>query len=174
MTDDANQTTKTQRLLDRLAAGDEAAIDELIDYAMDRLRRLASWKLDDFQKVRRWEVTDDVLQNSLLKLRTTLKKVKPTSKRHFINLAGRQINHELVDLYRHHYGPEGGGKNHYTEGNVAQGDMEQVPRYEQGEDIATGPLTAMQFVEFHERVNDLPEEEQEVFSKTSRTAGSTP
>ena len=105
----------TQGLLDRLAAGDERAADDLIAYAMERVRLLARRLLRDDPAVRRWEQTDDVLQNALLRLHRAVKATRPATTRDFINLAATQIRRELKDLFRHHYGPEGHAAHHKSD-----------------------------------------------------------
>src|SRR5262245_16401842 len=104
-----------QPLLDRLAAGDETAVERLIERSLRRLQRLAHFMLEDFPKVRRWYETDDVFQAAAVRLTRALKAEKPSSPRHFISLAALQIRRELYDLARHEYGPEGPGKHHDTE-----------------------------------------------------------
>lgn len=64
--------TLTQNLLDRIAAGDNLARETLISHYMERLRRLASVMLRGRAAVRRWEDTDDVLQNTLVRLNRAL------------------------------------------------------------------------------------------------------
>ena len=171
MTDDANQTTKTQRLLDRLAAGDDKAADELIEYAMDRLRRLTRKYFRGEQALRRWEETDDVLQGVLLRLRRAIASERPTTPRHFLNLAAKHIRHELCDMARHHFGPQGERGHYRSDPKVEQKDGEPKPLLGEKVDAAPGPVTENQQRESDERmklrihtlVESLPPEEREVF-----------
>ncbi len=98
MTDATPSSTQIQLRLDRLRAGDEAARDDLLRIACDRLSRLARKMLRSFPVVRPWEQTDDVLQNASMRLCRALDDVKPASVRSFINLAAVQIRRELIDL----------------------------------------------------------------------------
>ena len=66
-----------------------------------RLSRLARKMLRSYPGVRRWELTDDIVQNAALRLWQCLDAVKPASVRSFINLAAVQIRRELIDLARH-------------------------------------------------------------------------
>ncbi len=104
-----------QPLLDRLAAGDEAAADDVIAHAMDRLRLLTRRLVRDRPAVRRWELTDDVLQNAALRLHRALKAVRPADPRHFVNLEATQVRRELSDLFRRHYGPHGDAAHHRSD-----------------------------------------------------------
>ena len=92
--------TLTQNLLDRIAAGDNLARETLISHYMERLRRLASAMLRHTAAVQRWEDTDDVLQNTLVRMNRALQAITPESPRQFIGLAATQIRRELIDLYR--------------------------------------------------------------------------
>jgi RNA polymerase sigma-70 factor (ECF subfamily) len=146
-----------------LAAGEEEAADALIERSMERLRRLARKMLCRRPGVRRWEGTDDVLQNALVRLHRALRAVKPASARDFVNLAARQIRWELADLARHHYGPEGGAAHHASDPQAADSAGQVRPRVEAAADPASGPSTQLQWQEFHEQVQNLPDEEREVF-----------
>ena len=174
MTNDANQTTKTQRLLDRLAAGDDKAADELIEYAIERLRRLTRKYFRGEQAIRRWEETDDVLQGVLLRLRRAIISERPTTQRHFLNLAARKIRHELCDIARRHFGPEGERGHYRSEPRVEQDGEALKPLLEQQADAAPGPSTEHQQREteefrrmrLHMFVDSLPPDEREVFDLT--------
>src|ERR1700722_6951882 len=95
-------TTELQRWLDLLRAGDEQGRTKLLDHACERLRKLCRRMLRGYPLVRRWEQTDDVLQNAMLRLYRALLDVHPESLRHFYNLAAQQIRRELLDLARKH------------------------------------------------------------------------
>ena len=79
----------------------------------------------------------------------------------FFKLAAKQIRRELIDLYRHHYGAEGDGAHHASDpGHKADDGM---PPLHDGADPATGVSTAFEQTQFHEKVQELPEEERDVF-----------
>src|SRR5204862_1463532 len=98
MTDSNSRISIMQDLLPRAVAGDEAAIDTLLRHCGDRLTALTRRMLGDFQRVRRWAETDDVLQNALVRLLGALRSVKPQPARDFLGLATLQIRRELIDL----------------------------------------------------------------------------
>src|SRR5262245_31845225 len=100
--------------IERLHAGDQSARAELIGQACERLRLLTRRLFKEFGRVRRWEDTDDVLQNALLRLWKALEHVAPRSSREFYGLASLEIRRELIDLARQYYGPLGEGANHAT------------------------------------------------------------
>jgi RNA polymerase sigma factor (sigma-70 family) len=154
-----------QLLLDRLAAGDEAAADLLIERSVKRMHRLAHFLLKvKYPHIRRWYETDDVFQNAALRLRRALKDVKPASARDFLNLAGVQIRRELTDLARHQFGPEGPGKHHASGPPIPEADEAGDRRGVEGEALGPGPATEAQWRDFLQHVQEsLPEEEREVF-----------
>ena len=141
-------TMELQALLDQ---GDDQAYEELLGVASKRLQKLARKMLRDFPRLRRWEQTDDVFQNAALRLHRSLSEVKPESVRQFFGLAAVQIRRTLIDLARHHYGPLGQGANH-----------DSNPHYEHREKTES-PETLEAWAEFHEQVDQLPENEREVF-----------
>ena len=118
-------TGDTSHLLDRLRAGDDQARGSLITHASQRLQNLATRMLKDFPSVARWEQTDDVFQNALLRLWHALRDTPPETEQHFFNLAAAVIRRELIDLSRRYRGPEGIGANHATD--AGGGSVESAP-----------------------------------------------
>lgn len=150
---------KLQNWLERLKAGDLTARDELLNHSCERLRRLAHRMLQDFSRVRRWEDTDDVLQNALLRLVRALEAVPPNSANEFFRLAALQIRRELLDLARRYYGPQGLGRK--QESNAGHGSEQALPYEEANTTLEPSRLAA--WSEFHRRVEGLPDEERAVF-----------
>jgi RNA polymerase sigma factor (sigma-70 family) len=149
-----------QVCIDRLLAGNEDARRELVSGACDRLTRLTRQMLKDFPGVRRWEDTDDVFQNAVLRLCSALEQVTPRTVNEFIRLAALQIRRELLDLARHYYGPQGLGAHHASDAgaSVSWSQAGHVPLESTYE-----PTRLAIWSEFHERVDSLPENEREVF-----------
>ena len=108
-------TTQFQRLLDGWAAGDDAARTELLERAAQRLLELTRRMFRNYPQLRRWEETDDVFQNAILRLYRSLGDVRPDSVRGFFALAATQIRRTLIDLARHHFGPEGSAARHHSD-----------------------------------------------------------
>ena len=97
-----DHTTVIQGCIDRLRVGDESARAALLDCAADRLARLARKMLKGYPGVARWEQTDDVAQNALIRLDRALRAVTPPTARDFFRLAAAQVRRELIDLARHY------------------------------------------------------------------------
>jgi RNA polymerase sigma-70 factor (ECF subfamily) len=164
MTTSASPSIVIQRCLDRLRAGDASARQDLIRCAGDRLERLTRKMLGSWKRVRRWEETCDVMQNSLLRLHRSLDEAMPASVADFFRLAALHVRRELRDLAKHYYGPRGIGRNHATAawnspcGNASNDPAAWEPLAEEED---PGNLAA--WAEFHEQVERLPEDEREVF-----------
>jgi RNA polymerase sigma-70 factor (ECF subfamily) len=152
-----------QPLLDRLAAGDESAVEPLIEHSLERLQRLAHFMLEQRPDVRRWYETGDVFQAAYGRLDRALRAERPASPRMFLGLAALQIRRELYDLARHEYGPEGSGKHHATGPAPGANQAEERPG---GDAIApgAGPATQAHWRDLLQHIQEsLPEEEREVF-----------
>lgn len=156
----SRQIEQLQTWIDQMQAGDPSARDRLLGHACERLRRLTRKMLKDFARVKRWELTDDVLQNALLRLWTALGQVTPRSAHEFYTLAALQIRRELIDLARRYYGPKGIGAN---QASGVQGDPSASTPPADRADSTLEPSRLAIWSEFHERVDTLPREEREVF-----------
>lgn len=146
-------TTKLQHWLTLAGQGDTEARNQIIDHTCERLRLLTRKMLRGYPGVRRWSETDDVLQNAMIRLHRSLAEVKPQLPRQFYGLAATQIRRELIDLARHYYGTEGLGARHHTDGGKAAGVKS---------DHCLRPEDLESWTEFHEQVEQLPEELREV------------
>jgi RNA polymerase sigma factor (sigma-70 family) len=152
-------TTQFQRLLDGWAAGDEAARTELLERAAKRLMQLTRRMFRNYPQLRRWEETDDVFQNALLRLYRSLGDVRPDSVRGFFALGATQIRRTLIDLARHYYGPEGAAAHHHSEsGQPDKGSKSAATGLDEP------PETLEAWARFHEAVERLPSEERDAFS----------
>ena len=157
MPDPMIDTIRMQACVERWQIGDRAAADELIRAVAPRLEHLTRKMLRGFPAVREWNDSADILQASLLRLLNTLQKLRPSSTRHFYNLAGVHIRRELLDLARHFAGeklrrlPQGGP----SEDSHADGQFEQVDPTTQDRDFDL-------WCHFHEAADQLPTEEREV------------
>jgi len=157
-----DQTAELRLLIDRVAADDPDAFDELATLATERLRRLAHAMLRKYPQVKRWEDTDDILQAALLRLHRSLKEVHPQSTREFFGLAATQIRRSLIDLLRHYQGPQGHGAHHHSQGGGKAADDTGGILAGAASD-AGEPETLQDWTAFHAAVETLPSEEREVF-----------
>src|SRR3954454_20510941 len=97
-----DRTNSLDDVIRRLAAGDAAARDAVVSQCVDRISKMARRQLRAFPAVRRWEQTDDVVQNVVQRLYRALGEVRPKTSRELMGDCGELIRRELIDLKRHH------------------------------------------------------------------------
>jgi RNA polymerase sigma-70 factor (ECF subfamily) len=147
-------TTAIGVLIRQLGAGDGAANEALLACARVRLEALTHKMLRRYPGVARWEATDDVLQNAMVRLDRALKVVPPRTTLDFLRLASTQIRRELIDLARRYAGPEGLGAHHASRdlagASAPGGDTHD-------------PARLASWTEFHEGIERLDAEGRELF-----------
>lgn len=148
--------TQLQRLVDQARDGDPQAGTRLIEHACGRLLKLTRKMFHTYPALRRWEQTDDIFQNSVLRLHHALAHVEVESVRHFFNLAGEMVRRELLDLKKHHFGAQGDAANHHTDHQPSDDTGGALAR------TATKPENLDHWEGFHAGVDRLPDEIREV------------
>ena len=156
-------TVAVQNCLDRLGMNEEAATRDLLNVAMNRLRMISRKILADIPGIKRWDSTDDLLQNGLLRLWKAVEKHHPSTPVDFFRLAAHIIRHEMIDLARSRFGPHGWGANHHSPA-VRSGErgcslLEQVVPNPDSHD----PEKLQAWTEFHTYVENLPDAERLLF-----------
>ena len=150
--------------LDRLASGDLAARDRIIEVSSERLRTLARRMLAKFPSVRRWDDTDDVFQNAAMRLHRALGEVQPESPRAIMALAATQLHRELIDLARRHSGPMSFAANHATNAPGLTDSSTGRGQSPPPANLADSPDDSLdRWTLFHEAIAALPSELREVF-----------
>jgi len=135
------------------------AYHQVIDHAEARLKHLVRQMFSQFSRLRRWEESDDILQEAAVRLHASLREVKPLDSRQFYGLATLQIRRTLLDLARRYYGQEGLGRRHQSDPNF----QPQASTRESRADLSPAPQSLAEWTEFHESVGCLPADEREVF-----------
>jgi RNA polymerase sigma factor (sigma-70 family) len=145
-------TIVLQGCLDRMRAGDRDAENELMRAVKNRLQKLSARMIRGFPNVRGVADIDDVMQNSIIRLLRTLRRLEPRTPRDFFNLAAVHIRRVLIDLARSTKGKQ----------MVAldPAGSSSVPRPH--EPVAPEVSDNDHWVRFHEAVDQLPIEEREV------------
>lgn len=146
-------------LLERLAEGNSTARELLLVHATDRMRLLARKMLRDYPGVQRWEQTDDVVQNVLLRLNRALHDIRPVTVRCFLQLAALQVRRECIDLVRHYFGPHGLGANYATPAEA----WSVRTRLPDQPDLSGLPDLLASWSEFHSQIDALDPSERELF-----------
>lgn len=155
-------TIELQLCLEQMKQGDEKSKHQLLLLACDRLKRLTAKMLNQEYRVHRWEETDDVFQNALVRLWKCLEEVTPETLRDFFQLAALQIRRELIDLARRHYGPMGWGERHESQAGGNNAESKEVQFDPTDSDISNKDLE--KWCLFHEAVEELPTETREIVS----------
>jgi RNA polymerase sigma factor (sigma-70 family) len=152
--------------LRELASDDEAvrrtARDRIVAATIEHMRSIAHRMLRGFPQVRRWDETDDVVQNAALRLSRALESVVPRDGRHLLGLIALEVRRELIDLARKYGGPESFASNQETNVAVVAGrDILKVGDATDPHD--PGPDTLASWTRFHEAARELPDDERELF-----------
>jgi RNA polymerase sigma-70 factor (ECF subfamily) len=158
----SDENIQLQRTIERFAAGDESALNDLLVRTSERLEKLTRSMLRDFERVRRWEDTADVVQNASVRLFRAFQATRPSDVRGFFALATMQIRRELIDLARHYFGPEGLGANHESRSDWNDGANSSASQVDRGSGTLD-PRRLSLWSELHEQASVLPDEEREVF-----------
>jgi RNA polymerase sigma-70 factor (ECF subfamily) len=158
MPDSSLHTTQLRRWVERIRGGDLAAREGMLRAVHARLERLARKMLRRFPAVGRWEQSDDLLNNAVLRLLRALQDVEPTSVRDFFGLAAEQMRRELLDLARRYRSRRVYGPSHLAgpQGSHAGGTAPEPPAAEEDPDELD------RWCAFHEAVDRLPVEQREV------------
>ncbi len=149
-----------QVLLDQLQAGGAGAREarnELIGHSQERFRLLVRRMLRGFPALHRLENTSDVLQDVLVRIDSLLQSIDVTTPRDFLRLAAVQIRRVLIDLTRHHFGPEGEATHQIPPGQNGQGVMPDPA------DKSEDPYQLARWSELHEYIAGREEGERELF-----------
>ena len=163
MSNDSNTTQSIQRWLDEAATGNAEAREQLLGRACDRLMKLTRKLIRGFPQVHRWEETDDVFQNAILRLCRALDDASPRDARHFFRLSAMQIRRELIDLSRRYQGPQGMGVHHATQPFRQNADASHEPLPHEAVEASADPQRIAEWTELHQQIEQLPDEQREVF-----------
>ena len=148
------------RCLDRLAAGDLAARDTILELVAERLRMLAHRMIARFPQVRRWEETDDLFQNAALRLHRSLGQMRLTEPRSVLAIAATELQRELLDLARKHGGPLSDAANHATGAVPGPSDTAAAHPIDAAA-VSDEPLD--RWDAFHAAIEALEPDQREVF-----------
>jgi RNA polymerase sigma factor (sigma-70 family) len=163
LADPSSRSVLIQGWIDRLRAGDDSARAELLRCSCDRLAELTRRMLRRYERIKRWEQTDDVIQNVSMRLYRTLESVTPQSTRDFLRLASLNIRRELLDLAKHYFVPQGLGTLHASSPEGGSSGNGRTVRDDEPSDPTHDPSRLDAWAEFHRQVSALPDEQREVF-----------
>jgi RNA polymerase sigma-70 factor (ECF subfamily) len=154
-------TAQILSCVERYQAGDDSALNELLAHFEARLMGLTRRMLRAFPTVGRWEQTEDVYQEAVMRLRRALREVTPASGRNFFGLAALQIRRELInmaEINRDRLTPSRIGQN-----GPVDGASDRVQPREPVDD-GEGLVEVDSWTEFHDAAAALPDAIREVFN----------
>jgi RNA polymerase sigma factor (sigma-70 family) len=158
----SEQTQAIESWVQRLKEGDAEAREQLLQLASDRLLHLTRRIKKDFARIARWEETDDIFQQAVLRLYTAMESVELQSATHFLRLAAQQIRRQLIDLSRSYYGPQGAARHHASQAGFGD-DNESPGRHAfEAAEVSQDPQKMQEWSEFHQLIEDLNDDERAV------------
>ena len=160
---DPNSTAAVQRLLDLIRNGDRGSVEALLNVTTQRLTALARKILGNIPNVRRFEQTDDLLQNSMVRLWQAFDRHSPATPLDYYRLASTLMRRELIDMSRHYFGPEGAGANLVRTSERDLDASADVSPIDLESDETSEPAKLGRWTEFHEYVDTLPDEDRTLF-----------
>jgi RNA polymerase sigma factor (sigma-70 family) len=156
----SDQATQLQQLLERLRQGDDSARRELLGCAYERLRLLAGKVLhQDFPRFENIHETGSVLDEVALRLLKALEQEPPGTVRGFFALAAKKTREVLLDLARRDQRRSGKAR---REGVAPHADTSQSTCPYEAADSSHDPARLAQWTEFHQKVDELPQEQREI------------
>lgn len=159
MSNDADMSLNTNALqlwVVELQAGRPNAAEPVFKCIERSVRKLAVRAFRKFPRAGRFADLDDVMQESMMRLLSALRQIRPENTRQFYALANTAIRRVLLDLIKKYYGPAGAGT-HLSGMSVGNESGELDPADEYRTDLDS--MSA-----FHAAVEQLPAEEREAFS----------
>lgn len=144
-----------QTLLDRVRQGDAAARRQLLERACERLRRLAGRMLHgSFPDLGRRHDVDSVVHETWVRLLQALESAHPPTTADFFRFAAHKIRQVLLDMAH----AERRRSQREVSGQDGSGAMVREPM-----NLTYDPVRLAMWTEFHEKVNELDEQERAVF-----------
>lgn len=153
VTGNPSTTAVVTAWLAQLHGGDVSARTRLVEAVFGRLKSLAGRMLPLYPHVSRFVETDDVTQQTAVRLYRSLEAVTPPTARDFFAFAAVQMRRELIEMARRWAGKPRPG----------QGALNGAAARADSPDSTHDPATLQRWTEFHETAGTLPDEEREVF-----------
>lgn len=155
-----DSTPHLQNLLDRVQLGDPSACKAFFERAYQRLQPLTrSIFHQDFPRLKNLHETDSILNEAVVKLWDALPQVPPLTIPEFLSLAAERIRWVLLDITR----DLKKRKETAYPGGVGEGNGSAGTSQCRGSSHENDPETIALWTEFHQKVEELPEGQREVF-----------
>lgn len=131
--------------------------------AEKRLNRAVHKALFMNLRLKRWLTEEDLKQDVLLRLVRASHDITVADDAHFINLMLLQLRRALIDYHRKMFGPNGWAVNLKTDPKATKLNSASDENLAKVMMAAGAPVTIDEWIDFHESVDSLPEDERKVF-----------
>lgn len=152
--DKFDTTQHVEKLLQLLKNGDPNSKIQIIEFSFKRFKKLAKRMIASYPLLRTKADTDDLLQNFIIRLSKAIDSIVPKNSLDFFQLASVLMRNELIDMGRKLFGKDGAKKNF---------EQSTDPKFLDAKEPGEGPSGVSEWVEFHESIGKLPDEERSVF-----------
>ena len=114
-------------------------------------------------RVGRWEQSEDLLQQALLRLNRLLEQAPPSGGREMLELAAVGMRHALIDFARRYFGPMGIGAHHLTDPGRSHTGDDWSEFLVSREDAPNSRMESVeQWQQLYAAIDELPDEERKV------------
>jgi RNA polymerase sigma-70 factor (ECF subfamily) len=157
----SDETARIQSAIDCFNAGHPNALDDMFARTGQRMAQIARRLLRrPDERVAAVEQTGDLVQEASIRLMRALRDIHVATPVEFLRLSARMMRRALLDLARHHYGPEGSAANR---AHVRIGASSTSPGLTPSADTTHSPGKLAAWAEFHDRVDSLDDRLRTVF-----------
>ena len=152
--DKFDTTQHVEKLLQLLKKGDENSKIQIVEFSFKRFGKLAKRMITSYPLLRTKADTDDLLQNFIIRLSKAIDSIVPKNSLDFFQLASVLMRNELIDMGRKLFGKDGAKKNF---------EQSTDPKFLDAKEPGEEPSGISEWVEFHESIGKLPDDERAVF-----------
>jgi RNA polymerase sigma-70 factor (ECF subfamily) len=154
-----NTSSDLQDLIDRLHRGDEGAQRELLERAHNRLLRIAAAIFEqDFSALRGRHDLESVVSELWIRLVTALETTRPQTVDGFFGLVFHKVRQVLLDMASRQRRSDARRR----AGPLDADEAEALAAFDQA-DTTYDPGRLAQLTEFHEQIENLPDNQRAVF-----------
>lgn len=150
-------STNIDRLLSRVRAKEPKAREELISHSLERLQKLSRRMFRKHPNLRTLEETDDIVQKLVIRLHKMLNDLCPENTASYFRLSSHNIRWVLKDLAR------SSAARHKSQSSGEESTSIRRNQLLNKQDPNGGPVNMAQWNDFYEKVEQLPDENKQVF-----------
>jgi RNA polymerase sigma factor (sigma-70 family) len=142
--------------LNHLNSGDHSVLERLVEHSYERFRVFASRQLRHFPTAKKYNDTQDILHDVLLKMLKKIKSNPPSCAQEFFAIVSRDIRNHLVDQLRYFLGRVDAADESRPSRDKLYGPCDALDIEVQQQTY--DPSKIQLWTEFHQCADQLPEE----------------